>query len=234
MNKAVSLMEKRDAFVKLASTVGGRVAKDPGLKAMKALMSTLKDTTDTTTSRDHYRQVSKSLATVCKECEVIITDAKALVITGEQQVLDSLVAECSDGLDAAQFPSDEATSCLPWDGFLKAVQSTWAGYVGGDALNAKRVDLKQALATLSSSSEAFGVTVIVKKATDAKDIIEKVDALLFSVKAIKGLELHSASPAKLRRYAKAQLSKVDGDNATIENSLVPKALLKKLEESKNV
>ena len=145
--------------------------------------------------------------------------------------LKEVHARCVEGLGKAGFPSPAAANDLEWGAFVAEVEKTWKGYTGGDQLKKDNDKLTTALQEYTDHVNLFHGVVEEILYGEVQTTIDTVSALIFCVKAIKGIHDNEAIKTKLRRYSKSQLAKIDGSGGSaplINKIFAPTAVYTKL------
>ena len=93
---------------------------------------------------------------------------------------------------------------------MAEVEKIWKGYTGGDQLKKDNDKLTAALKGCTDHVNLFHVVVEEILYGEVQTTIDTVSALVFCVKAIKGIHENKAIKTKLRQYSKSQLAKIDG------------------------
>ena len=171
------------------------------------------------------------VAGLLDECAKHISLSEQNIVWAKVAALKEVHARCVEGLGKAGFPSLAATNDLEWSAFMVEVEKTWKGYTGGDQLKKDNDKLTAALKEYTDHVNLFQGVVEEILYGEVQTTIDTVSALVFFVKAIKGIHDNEAIKTKLRRYSKSQLAKINGSGGSaplINKILVPTAVYTKL------
>ena len=153
-----------------------------------------------------------------------------IVVTKKMQEADEFLKGCTAHLEKAQWPADGEVTSASYDEFLKFANESFLTYVGGDECRKAALLLKDAEEAWRKVSEQFQCEVQEEKQKAYNECVAKVDALVFTVKAIKGAEKHKGEDTKLKRFMRTNSKKAKADPPDLWQQYIPAALLSKMDE----
>ena len=228
LGRCESLADCRDRWLKLGGETSARAGADAQLKHLKAMMSHCKEVRAEAENKTLDVPV---VAGLLDECAKHISESEQTIVSAKVAALKEVHARCVEGLGKAEFPSFAATNDLEWGAFVAEVDKTWKSYTGGDQLKKYNDKLPTALKEYTDHVNLFQGVVEEILYGEVQTTIDTVSALVFCVKAIKGIHDNEAIKTKLRRYSKSQLAKINGSGGSaplINKILVPTAVYTKL------
>ena len=163
------------------------------------------------------------------EHEASLSSISAMVLKASSSLADASLLTVTTHLANVPWPCAEASGGEKgWEAFVENAQMTWLSYAGGDTLLTDAAHMKKHADAWKACAEIWGEELGDKVGTAAL-VANKVDALVFSVKAMKAIEKleKEGSDLKLRRYAKARKHALTQEQHSMMKQFVPDDLQSK-------
>ena len=209
------LSTKEGLFNSLGKTLEERLSGDVAMAHLKALL-VAKLACSEAAHTDTHPEAAKHWEATTASATGLLSEASPKLIANLHTLMMTTCAKADENLADANWPPPALASGADdedWSAFVARSETSWYGYKKGNDIMQLVAELDAARASLQSAADIFSNTSCESDLKHAAETSEKIQALVWAVKAMRELLKPTETTAKRQRVGSNLLIKLDKKRA---------------------